>query len=133
LELGQGIAGLLHDRDVVYLSGTLGAGKTVVAKGIAEGLRLADPKDVLSPTFTLMRSYQGAKEMHHVDLYRIRRPRDAEEIVAMAPEGILVIEWPERGEGYLPEATWTVTLSIEDDARRITITGPPGLAARLRS
>lgn len=131
--VGRRLAALVTAADVVYLIGPLGAGKTVVAKGIAEGLRLADPREVLSPSYTLMRSYCGERELHHIDLYRIRKPEDAGEIVAMAPHGILLIEWPERGEGYLPEPTWTVTLRIDDGCRHITVTGPPDRLNGLRA
>ncbi len=124
---------MLSDDDVVYLSGDLGAGKTVLVKGIVEGLGLARSRDVLSPSFTLLRSYRGARELHHVDLYRVRRPSDAAQIVDMAPPGILVIEWPERGEGFLPAPTWSIHLNIvEGDVRALTVAGPGHLVARLR-
>lgn len=99
----------------------------MVAKGIAEGLRVAEGRDVLSPSFTLVRSYSGERELHHVDLYRVSTSSDAGELVAMAPHGILVIEWPERGEGFLPEPTWTVAIEFMDSHRRLTIAGPDSL------
>ncbi|MBN1425055.1 tRNA (adenosine(37)-N6)-threonylcarbamoyltransferase complex ATPase subunit type 1 TsaE [Candidatus Fermentibacteria bacterium] len=126
-KLGKRLAGVLGDDDVVFLSGPLGSGKTVVAKGIAEGLRVAEGRDVLSPSFTLVRSYSGERELHHVDLYRVSTSSDAGELVAMAPHGILVIEWPERGEGFLPEPTWTVAIEFMDSHRRLTIAGPDSL------
>lgn len=126
-DLGIRLASVLGNQDVVFLRGPLGAGKTLVAKGIAEGLGVAGGNDVLSPTFTLMRSYLGARELHHMDLYRIQSPHDAGEIAAMAPHGILAIEWPERGEGFLPEPTWVVEIDFLNDHRRLTITGPEAL------
>lgn len=116
------LARLLRDHDVVYLHGPLGAGKTVVAKAMVEELGAAPAHRVLSPSFTLLRSY--GDRVHHVDLYRIATPWEAGEVVAMVPQGILLVEWPERGEGFLPAPTWVVTLQIEGDGRLVTIRGP---------
>jgi tRNA threonylcarbamoyladenosine biosynthesis protein TsaE len=96
--LGEG----LTEGDIVALTGELGAGKTVFAKGIAEGLGVAD--EVVSPTFTLQRTYHGSRVLHHFDLYRIE---DEEELAHIGfydtlGEGVCVIEWAERAEDIPP-------------------------------
>ena len=99
---GMSLAPLLHAGDVLWLRGELGAGKTVFAKGIAEGLGVTE--EVVSPTFTLLRSYHGSRTLHHFDLYRIE---DGEELTHIGfydtlGEGVCVIEWAERAEGLPP-------------------------------
>ena len=103
--------------DVIFISGPLGVGKTVLVKGIAHGLGVSDT-DVLSPSFTLLRSYDGRLLLHHMDLYRIGKPHEAVDLVAMAEDGVLVIEWPEHGMGYLPEPRWHIVLSFSGTEKR---------------
>ena len=123
--LGIKLAALLQDDDVVFLSGPLGAGKTVFAKGIASGLSVSPPEEVLSPSYTLLRTYEGRFVMHHLDLYRIKKAQEAWDLVGMASSGILVVEWPERGAGYLPNPVWQVKMAFESsNRRRIIISGP---------
>lgn len=130
--IGRRLARVLGDNDVVFLVGPLGAGKTVVAKGIAEGLAVAEGRSVLSPTYTLIRSYRGTRALHHVDLYRISAPSDAGEILAMVPDGIVVVEWPDRCEEFLPEPTWRIEISFSGEHRRVAIQGPAILLSSLR-
>ncbi|MBN1591678.1 MAG: tRNA (adenosine(37)-N6)-threonylcarbamoyltransferase complex ATPase subunit type 1 TsaE [Candidatus Coatesbacteria bacterium] len=98
MELGSRLARSLNPGDVVLLSGELGAGKTVLAKGIAAGLGI-DVALVNSPSFTLMNVYKGSLQMVHLDLYRIDDLEQAEQaglLDSFASNGIVVIEWPER-------------------------------------
>ena len=69
-ELGRKVGLAINGRAVVLLSGDLGAGKTIFAKGLAAGLEI-DPADVTSPSFTLVNSYEGRLRMYHIDLYRL--------------------------------------------------------------
>jgi tRNA threonylcarbamoyladenosine biosynthesis protein TsaE len=109
--------------DVVLLSGDLGAGKTTFVRGLAEGLGI-DPREVSSPTFTLVHEYRGnGLTLYHADLYRLERAATddlgLEEIGVK--DGVLAIEWPDRLTHELPGAT-LVRLDVVDDAsRRITI------------
>lgn len=131
--LGVKLAALLQDDDVVFLSGPLGAGKTVFAKGMASGLAISPVHEVLSPSYTLLRSYEGRFVMHHLDLYRITRAEEAWDLTGMASTGILVVEWPERGAGYLPEPVWNVEIVFDgSDRREITITGPASIITRIQ-
>jgi tRNA threonylcarbamoyladenosine biosynthesis protein TsaE len=96
--LGADLACELAPDGVLLLSGDLGAGKTVLARGIAQGLGIA-PEEVQSPTFTLIREHRGSGgRLVHVDLYRL----DPEEVPALGLEemlagpGVKVVEWAER-------------------------------------
>jgi tRNA threonylcarbamoyladenosine biosynthesis protein TsaE len=96
--LGRELAAELAPDGVLLLSGDLGAGKTVLAQGIAEGLGI-EPGEVQSPTFTLIREHRGSRgRLVHVDLYRL----DPEEVGALGLEellagpGVKVVEWAER-------------------------------------
>jgi tRNA threonylcarbamoyladenosine biosynthesis protein TsaE len=123
--LGAKLADFLQDDDVVFLSGPLGAGKTVFAKGIASGLAVPPDEEILSPSYTLLRTYQGRCVMHHLDLYRITSAEDAWDLTGMASTGILVVEWPERGSGYLPDPVWRIDIAFDTATRRIiTVSGP---------
>jgi len=100
--------------DIFCLSGALGAGKTVFAKGFAEGLRYKG--EVTSPTFTLMNVYEGGRfPIYHFDLYRLEGAEDMESIGyedyfypgGTAAGGVCLVEWPERAGDVLPEdAIW---------------------------
>ncbi len=91
--MGRRLASLLRAGDVVLLSGGLGAGKTVFASGIAEGLGVEGP--VVSPSFVLVRWYRGLMSMVHADLYRVGSSGEIEDLdlVSEAADGVLVVEW----------------------------------------
>ena len=116
--LGARIAAVLRPGDLVALSGPLGAGKSVLARGLVRALTSPD-EDVPSPTFTLIQLYDGPNfPVAHLDLYRLRRPQEAWELGledALA-DGAAVVEWPERLEGALPADRLAVTLATEPDA-----------------
>ncbi len=110
---------------VISLRGPLGAGKTVIAKGIAEALEISEA--IVSPTFTLVQEYAGKQVLHHLDLYRIEGIEDfagigGEEL--LYGDGITVIEWSEKIDGILPKNTVYLSMEILDDqSRRITLKG----------
>jgi tRNA threonylcarbamoyladenosine biosynthesis protein TsaE len=96
--LGRQLAAELAPDGILLLSGDLGAGKTVLAQGVAEGLGI-DPGEVQSPTFTLIREHRGSRGLLiHVDLYRLDPdevgPLGLEEL--LAGPGVKVVEWAER-------------------------------------
>ena len=123
--IARELSATLRSGDVVLLSGDLGAGKTTFVRGLAEGLGI-DPREVSSPTFTLVHEYRGTGlTLYHADLYRLENAATddlgLEEIGVK--DGVLAIEWPDRLTHELPGAT-LVRLDVVDDAsRRITI-GP---------
>ena len=104
--LGRTLARELAPDGVLLLSGDLGSGKTVLARGIGEGLGI-DPREVQSPTFTLIREHEGRNgRLVHVDLYRLEPEQTAalglEEL--LAGPGVKVIEWAERLPFAVPGA-----------------------------
>ncbi len=102
---------------VVYLAGDLGAGKTTLARGFLRQRGVAGP--VRSPTFTLLEPYElSGLVVVHMDLYRLRQPSELEGLgvrdVAL-PGHVWLIEWPERGTGYLPAADLQIDLQVTAD------------------
>ena len=104
-----------------YLEGDLGAGKTVFAKGLARHYGV-DPRQVASPTFALVRRHgEGTRPLYHLDLYRIERPEELEElgIEEMEEEAaVLIVEWPDRLGRFRRSDAIRVRLVREDDGRR---------------
>jgi tRNA threonylcarbamoyladenosine biosynthesis protein TsaE len=105
----------------IALFGELGAGKTVFVKGLAKALGIEDT--IKSPTFVLMRSYLGRMNLHHIDLYRIKKDEEFlpfEE--TLMSDGIVAIEWADRVENLLPESKIEVHFKIiSRKEREITI------------
>lgn len=131
LALGARLASVLRAGDVVALSGTLGAGKTTLARGCIAALGHAG--EVASPTFTIVQSYESDPPVLHVDLYRLDAPEEADELGlddALADHALL-IEWPERlGAALWPHAL-RLTLELHaGGARRLTADVPPSWEAR---
>lgn len=110
---GAQLGPLLRPGDVVCLEGELGTGKTVLAKGIAEGLGIND--DITSPTYTLINEYYGDIALYHFDLYRLE---DGEELFYIGGEallygqGVSVIEWASRARELLPRDCIWIYLSM---------------------
>lgn len=124
LNLGQTLARLLSLGDVVLLKGDLGAGKTTITKGIAQGLGIKEK--VNSPTFNIMKIYlKGAKPLFHIDAYRLENNSDdigLDEFIGS--EGITVIEWPDYIKNLIPNETLEIIIkhkSLTD--REVTLSG----------
>jgi tRNA threonylcarbamoyladenosine biosynthesis protein TsaE len=107
------------------LHGDLGAGKTTLAQGVAEGLGVESP--VQSPTFTLVREHQAREMMfYHLDLYRLDSPDELEDIgyeTYIDPaDGVSLIEWPERAGDWLPAVFTMVQIDhLGGDRRKVNI------------
>lgn len=126
-DLGRRLAAEFTPPKLVVLRGDLGAGKTTLIKGIAEGFRAASQENVTSPTFTLIHEYRGpGVNVYHVDLYRIDTPRELETLGLddlFDEDSVVLIEWGEKFARFLRERD--VEISIErlgEDDRRITLT-----------
>ena len=123
--LGLTLARELAPDGILLLSGELGSGKTVLARGIGEGLGI-DPREVQSPTFTLIREHQGSGDrggrLVHVDLYRL----DPEDVAALGLEellagpGVKVVEWAERLPFAVSGARWLRLRRRDGEEREIT-------------
>ena len=134
LRFGEDFALALARGDLVTLSGDLGAGKSSLARAIIRSIADDGGLDVPSPTFTLVQSYDALRiPVAHADLYRISHGEELDELglVEFLDEGVVLAEWPEQAEGFLPEPAFTVTLSHEGAGRRITIEGPEDALQRL--
>ncbi len=125
LEIGQMIAKHISSGALISLRGPLGAGKTVIAKGIAQALGITEA--IVSPTFTLIQEYEGTLPLIHMDLYRIDGVEDFEGIGGeelLYQKGITLIEWSEKIDEILPPHTIYVTIEIGENQKRvITIKG----------
>lgn len=122
--LGRRIARLLRAGDVVLLQGPLGAGKTALAQGIGAGLKVEST--VSSPTFVLCVRHDGPMRLYHADLYRLTDPAEVEELHLddEARDGVLLVEWPERGLEALPAEHLLIVIDPVEGApreRRITV------------
>lgn len=120
---------------VVLLRGELGAGKTTLTRGIAQGLGLADPTLVNSPSFTLVNIYQGDCPIYHVDLYRLRSERDLYSIGLddfLGREGVTIVEWSERMTTPVERAMEIEIVDGGEDRRVLHIRFPHARESRPR-
>ena len=129
-KVGRSLGETLSGGDIVALTGSLGAGKTVFAQGVAESLGIKEP--VTSPTFTLISEYEGTMPLYHMDLYRLGGPEEfawlgVEEM--LNGSGISLVEWSERAREELPERTIQVSIDILPDGERLITINRPGKEA----
>jgi len=119
-ELGVKIGNACKAGTVISLRGSLGAGKTVIAKGIAKSLGIEEA--IVSPTFTIIQEYQGRLPLYHMDLYRLSGDDEFEMIGGeemLYGDGITLIEWSEKIDDMLPENTIFISLEIKEDQSRV--------------
>jgi len=126
-ELGCEIGSRLEGGEILLLSGPLGAGKTILVKGICAALGI-DEEDVTSPSFTLVNPYEGRLTLYHLDLYRLDEGASAAHAVDLDDlladeDSVIVIEWAERMGRYpLPPNVWTIDIAGDgDDPRKIRV------------
>lgn len=128
-DVGAALAELLRTRDIVSLTGDLGAGKTTFVQGIARGFGITEP--VLSPTFTLVREYEATPRVYHLDVYRLERLQDVIDLgldEMLDRDGVVFIEWGDAIDALLPEDHLQVELTIDPDGATrhvvLTASGP---------
>jgi tRNA threonylcarbamoyladenosine biosynthesis protein TsaE len=122
--LGERIGADLAGGEIILLDGPLGAGKTVLVKGIAHSLAV-DEEDVTSPSFTLVNPYEGRLLLYHIDLYRLDEGASAAHAVDLDEiltdeKAVVVIEWAQRlGRYPLPDNAWRISIQGDGDAARL--------------
>ncbi len=134
--LGHALAEVVGANEVIALVGSLGAGKTRLARAIAEGLGV-DPLVVSSPTFVLIHEYEGNLIVFHFDAYRLASASQFEALgVADYWEagGVCLVEWADRVSELIPERAWWVTATVEAPGRhRFEMRVPRATGERLSS
>lgn len=119
-EVGRRLASSLDSGTIVCLVGGLGAGKTTFVKGLARGLGVRGT--VVSPSYLLLREYDGRITLYHIDLFRISTPQEFIEAglddYLLDPGGVVAIEWAERIGDILPEERIEVKFKILSENRR---------------
>lgn len=125
-EIGFKLGKLLKPGDSVGLYGELGSGKTTLVKGIAKAIGI-DEKEIVSASFTIIAEYDTTPPFYHIDLYRIEKDNELDEIGLwehIGGGGISVIEWSEKAEARLPEEIIKVRFNpLAEDIREIIIEG----------
>ncbi len=120
--LGESLAERLSEGQLVCVSGDLGAGKTTLIRGILAGL--GHVGDVPSPTYTLVEPYSLASmEVAHMDLYRLSSSEELEMIGFrdLIESSLCLVEWPEKGLGFMPKGDWRIEIQHNDNGRIVTI------------
>jgi len=124
-EFAKQLAQKLQPGDVIALEGDLGAGKTTFTKGLAEGLGIS--RTVNSPTFTIIKEYQGRIPLYHMDVYRVE---DSFEDLGFDEyfegNGVTVVEWAHLIKDQLPESILTIYLYHENEYARKIVLKPRG-------
>ena len=135
VRLGRVLGALLPEGSFVALVGGLGAGKTVLTKGIAQGLGVADDREVTSPSFVLVNEYRGRVAVYHVDLYRLENPAEVEGIgwdEFISGPGVTLVEWADKAENQLPEERMEVHLEwAGEEKRRLLFCGKGQIGQRI--
>lgn len=118
--VGAALGTLVDPGDVILLSGDLGAGKTQFVKGLARGLGVSEP--VTSPTFNIMLVHVGRVPLYHVDLYRLERPEQLEDVDyagTVEAGGVTAVEWGDRFEEARASGTLSISIGIIGDEERL--------------
>ena len=126
-EFGRRLGALLFRGAVVALTGPLGAGKTHLARAVAQALDIANPFVVTSPTFVLIQEYPARIPIYHFDAYRLRGPREFLELGAeeyYESGGVCLIEWADRVADALPREHLKIEIQpVDENRRRFEVTG----------
>ena len=118
IKFGEKLGALSFPNMVITMEGDLGAGKTTITKGIGKGLNIT--RVINSPTFTIMKIYEGSLNLYHLDVYRIENSESDFELEEYFDlDGISVVEWAYNIKDLLPENTIYLTFTILEDGVRM--------------
>ncbi len=126
-EFGRRLGELAQAGDVFLMTGDLGSGKTCLTQGIARGLGVKE--HALSPTFVIMREMHGRLPLYHVDLYRLDRLEETEDLGLddyFYGDGVSVVEWAEKAMGLMPPERILVQIDYVSDTERKMKLKPQG-------
>jgi tRNA threonylcarbamoyladenosine biosynthesis protein TsaE len=127
VRVGKNLGRLLQPGDVVALTGELGTGKTQLIKGLAAGIGVGKPTYISSPSFTLIHEYEGRIPFYHIDLFRLKDEKEADELGLeeyFRGEGVTAIEWADRIPSSLPEEILFIHIRYTGkNTRSMEITG----------
>src|SRR5205823_2017310 len=118
---GRRLGAALFPGAVVALVGQLGAGKTHLTRAVAEGLGVANPAAVTSPTFVLIQEYPARLPVYHFDAYRLSGPREFAELGVdeyFGGDGVCLVEWADKVESTLPADHLRIEIEVVDENRR---------------
>lgn len=131
--IGMALSRVVPSSCLIYLTGDLGAGKTTLARGFLRGL--GHTGSVKSPTYTLIEPYEiGNRRCYHLDLYRLADPDEIEFLGLrdmLQDDAIMLVEWPEQGQGALPEPDLLIRIRYLEDGRELVIEAETDSGARL--
>jgi tRNA threonylcarbamoyladenosine biosynthesis protein TsaE len=133
--LGARLAAACDGRVLIFLEGDLGAGKTTLTRGFLRGL--GHQGSVKSPTYTLIEPYRiGEHRVYHLDLYRVADPGELEYLglrEMLEEEAVLLIEWAERGEGWLPQPDLRIRIRHAASGRALSLSAATATGQRIIS
>ncbi len=125
IELAQNFESEKFPNMIICLDGELGAGKTVFTKGIAQALGIKD--NITSPTFTIIKEYEGELPLYHMDVYRLDGNTDGIGIEEYFTKGgVVVIEWSDTIKDILPSERLDIKIKVVDENERLFIIEPHG-------
>ncbi len=121
--LGAELAEAISEGCIIYLEGELGAGKTTLVRGLLRGMGHAGP--VKSPTYTLLEPYEQTRlPCYHFDLYRVADPEELDYLGVrdlLDREAVILVEWPDRGAGFLPASDLTIRIRYRGHGRELDL------------
>ena len=125
MEIAQNIESEKFPNMIICLEGDLGSGKTVFTKGFAQALGIEEV--ITSPTFNIIKEYEGEMTLFHMDLYRLNEnPTEIGIEEYFYKDGIVIIEWSDIIKDYLPEERLEIKIRVIDESTRLLIITPYG-------